>query len=67
MLIMIAQIGLKKTFNRSKTKFLDKKTGLNGNDTFFSQFSTKFLIFVCVCFCLHSYKTYCDILLSAHA
>ena len=49
-LILLAPIGLVKTFNGSLKKFSEKKAyGLNSFDTFFSQFSTELLDFACFC------------------
>ena len=41
----------------------EKTFVLIGFNTFFSHFSTEFLVFACICCCFHNHKTYCDVLI----
>ena len=55
--IMIVPIGLRRTFNGStdhRLIFQERAYGLNCFDTFISHFSTEFLVFACICCCVHS-------------
>ena len=58
---LIAPVGLEICSMNHWQSLQRKGSGLNGFETFFSHFSTEFLVFACFCCCFHSHKTCCDV------